>query len=249
MVAGVSSRQYGILLLLFGAVLILLAWSVAPVPSPPLYDGLQGPVEPYRYVNPPPGQQSTSHRSPSSAVASVGVTGGSSARIVLSTKEQPPQVQVTIDSGVLRVPSGVSHVTLSIRPVAPPPQRPDGPLDGNVYRIAVTTPNGSPVDLRPGQTANVFLRGTGASGIPIIEDLTGGRWRRQATLFYQSSNYFSAKISRFGSVALIIAPGAAPTSGEDKTLAYLLFGSSIAILVLASIFVVIRLVRRSPARR
>lgn len=120
-----------------------VAWLVAPG-AVPLYDGLNFPDEPYRFVSPPAGYQKTPP--PTTGRGSSAVDDGSNAvTIYVDTDEQAPQLSVVLPGRVLAVGDGARTVTVSAVPVAPDRQPSKGTIDGNVYRVSAEgTPAGRP---------------------------------------------------------------------------------------------------------
>lgn len=209
-------RRRATRVLLAAAALVGIAWWVSPVASPPIYDSLGGPADPYRYLNPPPGN---SHGSPSSAKQDAAVSGGTIAATFISTTEAPPQVQVLIGDGAVAVPAGATKVTISITAVASPVPIPAavGMLDGNVYQVSVTPDVAGPLTLKSGATPpTVVLRGpTGSSGAQILRlQDAGGAWEKLHTVPLGSAqDMVAASTSAFGWFALALPKGAGNSGG------------------------------------
>lgn len=224
--------------------LLLLVWRVSPVPSPPLYDGVQLPNEPYRYLQPPTGHAVTKH--PTSARLEILLPTGLSPTLFVQTGEQSSQARLDLNAGAFRL-AQPAQVLLTIQPVLPPAQTADGRFDGNVYRFAAVSAGRAPLRLAPG-TARISLRGTGQTGSPVIEQYVAGRWQRLPTTFYPSTDYFVVSASTLGDFALVFARGASAKQGEDNTLLLLAFVFSVIVTVVVSAIIVIRLVRRGRTR-
>jgi len=165
--------------LLAGAALLGLAWLLAPAPSPPLYDGLQGPAQPYLYLKPPPGYHQAA--APAPASVPLKIVNGATSSGYTATPETPPQAQVLVGDGTFAPPAGATTITLSITPVAPPAPLPASldTLDGNVYRIEAVADNGAAVIQAPSHPITVVLRGpSGVAGIKLARFVEGGTWTR-----------------------------------------------------------------------
>jgi len=255
-----SSRTRAVRVLAAGAALIGVAWVLSPVPSLPLYDGLAGPAEAYRYLNPPPGTASTP--APGSATKDVPTSGGTIAAAFVTTEEQPPQVQVLIGDGALVVPAVATKVTISLKAVPPPLPLPAalGRLDGNVYQVGVTPDAGGAVSVKPGVTApTVVLRGpSGSSGAQIARLETGdGSWQGLHTVpLGATPDMVAASTTVFGYFALVL-PAASPSSGGGggggggfPVVAVVV--PAVVVVVLAGVLVATRISRsrsRAPAPR
>jgi hypothetical protein len=227
-----------------GALLLLLSWVFLPLPSPPLYDGLEAPAEPYRYLL--AGGALSGGRAPTSAHASIPVVGSTGLKSAVSTGELPPQASVYLTPLALVLPTGATAVDVSITPVLPPRPAPDGPIAGNVYRIDVTA-NGGPVAVRPGEEVGVVLRSPAGLGTPTIELLAGGRWTGLHILARGtvSPDLYGASLVRFGDVALVVAPAAPATGGGVGVGVLLAGGAGALLLAIAGVVVLIRVRARA----
>lgn len=211
--------------LLAGGALLALAWALAPAPSPPLYDGLSGPSEAYRYLNPPPGSQST--QAPTSASTTLSVTGGVSAAGFLSTSEQPPQAQFLVGQGSLLVPDGSTSVTITVKPVAPPAPLPAaaGRFDGNVYEVSITADRPGPVSIKPGTSQTqptIVLRGPPGSTGAVVERFKPGpqAWTSLHTVPIggQTPDIVAATTDDIGWFAMVLGgPSSSSTSSASGT--------------------------------
>lgn len=186
-------------------VVLSLVWVFGPS-TPPIYDGLPIGTPPYRYLVAPNGAPRTPR--PSSVTVDVSVAqnpGG----ISLSTREPKPQADISVPTQLLELPPGVTTVRVSVAPVLPPETRPrDGAIDGNVYRISVTTLSGQPLQLKPGASElfQVELLGTGSSREPHVEQFADGAWTRVAFV-HPESGIFQFHPSQPGEFALVLPPG------------------------------------------
>lgn len=194
-----------------------MVWLVAPAAAPPLYDGLEAPAEPYRYlVAPSPALAGT--RPPSTAHQRVPVAAGPALRGAVSTDEQPPQAQLIFAPDTFVVPPGTGAVDIGISPVPPPPVAMDGRLDGNIYRMSVTV-GATPLAITPGQHVTVVLRGPAGVVGPRIELFAAGRWRVLDTtaLTLTAQDVYGANTSVLGDVALVVPPTPPSTGGGPST--------------------------------
>ncbi len=170
--------------LVAGLVLLGAAWVLAAAPSPPLYDGLQGPAQAYLYVQPPAGYHQSAQ--PSGANGNLTVSNGSSGAGFINTSETPPQAQVLAADGAFSFPAGTASITLSVTPVAPPSPIPVslGTLAGNVYHVTATANVPGPVSIVAAHPVTVVLRGpAGVGDSPIARLAEGGTtWQRATTV-------------------------------------------------------------------
>jgi hypothetical protein len=185
MVAAVSRRGGAATrVLVAGGLLIALAWALAPAPSPPLYDGLQGPAQPYVYLQPPPGYHQTGK--PGGASRALPITSGSSNAGFINTEEIPPQAQVLAGDGTFSSPPGATSITLTVTPVAPPQPLPAslGQQAGNVYEVKASADVPGPVTVAAAHPVTVVLRGpTGTGSAPMARLAQGGTaWERVTTV-------------------------------------------------------------------
>lgn len=244
--------------LLAGAALVAAAWVVTRPPSPPLYDGIIGPAEPYRYLNPPPG--ATTHGQPSSASTTVAVSSSGSAAGFLNTSEQPPQVQFLVGEGALVVPAGSTSVTLTVTPVEPPIPLPaaDGRFDGNAYEVTATADKPGTVTVRPGGTPpTIVMRGPpGSNSAVVYRHVEGGSWQPLHTVPIggQAPDIQAANTDQLGWFALVLSStssSSTSTGGSGGSSGFPVVAVVIplvVLLVLAGVIVSIRL-SRSPTQR
>lgn len=238
-------RGLGAAVLVLAGVLLLLVWSAAPQ-SPPLYDGIVACNGPYKYLNPPAGL-GRQHRHPTSGVTVEHVRNGTFTVTTLQTKTSPtnaPQALLQLGDGAVRVPPGVTTVTLSVRPVPPPSRVTEGVLDGNVYLFRATGNDGSHLTLNPKVGGLLQLRKTGQELSARMELYQNGKWVPQSTLSFVNACYLATDAKQFGYYALI-----APSHESVFLVRYLpLLIVALVILVLViTALVAIRLTRRTPA--
>lgn len=147
-------------------VALLAAWVAVPG-AVPLFDGINFPDEPYRYVAPPTGYPKTP--APDHASGETAVSGRTNTSTVyVNTDEQAPQVNVVIPSGLLAVSGGATSVSVIADPEAPDRQPGNGTIDGNVYRVTATaTPTGTAAWAPPpgdaASVSTVVMRATSAA--------------------------------------------------------------------------------------
>ncbi len=189
----------------------------APVPAPPLYDGVV-PLEPYLWAAPPPDHPGGAQ----GAAATIGVSQGGNDLVALATPELTPQAQVFAVPGSLTLPAETTSIEASITPLGPSVEPPDGYLDGNVYRIVLTDQAGSPITADASARVSILLR----SADPTLADATiarldGGAWRPLTTSPPSlPGGGFLAVVTRFGDFAVVargVSPyptGAAPSDGS-----------------------------------
>ena len=222
----------GAAVLAAGALLLLLTWVFLPLRSPPLYDGLEAPAEPYRYLL--AGGALSGSRVPTGAHASLPVAGSTGLKSAVSTGELPPQASVYLTPLALVLPTGAPVVDVSITPVLPPRPFPVGRLAGNVYRIDVTA-KGGPVAVRPGEEVGVVLRSPAGLRAPTMELFAGGHWTWLRTLAtgVVEPDLYGASLVGFGDVALVTPP-LSPATGGGVGLGVLLSSGASAVLVLVA---------------
>jgi hypothetical protein len=208
-------------------VLLALAWLVTPLnATPPLYDGLGFPDEPYRYVTPPPGYPHTLPPDPGEDDQIV-VKGVPPQLLLPVSDENGPQVQAGIPAAQLSIPAGTTQLVAKATPMALTGSHPlDGVVWGNVYRIVVTSDRG-PVAAtgRPTGDSVVDLRApTAQQPPPVIEyrPAPAAAWRDLHTTRI-GNDIYQAPLPGLGDYVLVrptrsrggtaTASGAAPTGG------------------------------------
>lgn len=243
---------------LAGALLLVASWLLLAPGSPPLYDGVGFPDEPYRYLQAPAGTAPT--KPPTSATSDVAVRGGRTASANISTREQGPQAAVYVADQGLTAPGSAAAVHLTIAPVRPPAQPADGTIPGNAYTITANA-GGGPVGVAPVPNAvTVLLRIPKATQATVaVELLVGGRWE-QLNTFQTGNDVYSASLPALGTVAavLVTAPqrsvtfgGAGPAPGHRGGTSWGLLAGGTVLLMLAGLVAGVRVsrVRRGrPAR-
>jgi hypothetical protein len=206
----VSRRRVGLGTLAVAAALLAVFWSTREWDAgPPIYDGLPLQTEPYRYLQPTPGQATTAPPTSGSENVKPSLQG---LPFIANTNESPPQAELQADPNALAIPPSAQNLSITITPVPPAAPIPNGRLDGNVYRMAVAVAGAAPVGVRPGKHVTVFLRGTGASGKTIIERFNAGRWSPLPTQV-PGAGFHAADSDQLGDFALVLVPGGGGLSG------------------------------------
>ena len=229
---------------------LVLAWIAVPG-AIPLFDGINFPDEPYRYVAPPAGYQRTP--APDHASGSAAVTGSTNAATVyVNTDEQAPQINVVLPGGLLGVTPGAASVTVSTVPMAPDRQPSKGSIDGNVYRVAaVATPAGAVTWAPPpgdaASASTIVLRATSARPPPPVF-LYRARptlaWTVLPTAAY-GNDIYRTQFAGFGDYALAFGV-VATSSPHSSALAISLSVLLVVVLLAVAAVLVVRL-RRRPA--
>jgi hypothetical protein len=194
-------------MLLSAVALLAVAWLAAPLSStPPLYDGVAFPDEPYRYVTPPPGAPATPP--PGDAVGDSRIVDGKSQLALGGSNEQGPQVQFVVDDGEITAPPGTTVVHLRAEPVAATTQPSDARIWGNVYRLTATSDRG-PAQIQSGSnsTTAIILRApVGPTPQPVMEYTDGTTWRR-LPITRVGNDIYSAPLVGTGDYAVATLPG------------------------------------------
>lgn len=229
--------------LVVAAFALVLAWMLAPA-AIPIYDGIGNPDEPYRYVKPPANAKTT--KAPTGAHKTVAVTNGSSTAQYINTEEQGPQVSFYLPQKALKVPAGVTSVSVSVQPLAPAPPLPtDGTIVGNVYRLQATA-NGQSiqvVDSGPSEPVLLMRAPDARQPGPVFEHRTAAGWQKVRTARY-GVDVYETGVPALGDWALVrLKSDASSSSGGG--LRWALLGPGIALFVLAIAVLMVRLRRTS----
>jgi hypothetical protein len=207
LVRGRPSRDAiaGFRALIVGFLVVLGAQLLAPLPGPPLYDGVI-PVDAYRWLSPPPGE----HGGAEGTSRVIPVSGSSSPLITLATAEVPPQAQLFAQPGALVMPAGTTSLSVSLTPVPPDIQPIDGHIAGNVYRVTITTQAGVLVTAPASAEVTLVLRHPDITASDAtLSLLTNGAWQPLKTDAALAAS-FVAVVTSFGDFALI-SPGPGPS--------------------------------------
>ncbi len=189
--------------------LVLVAARVALPEAPPLYDGVI-PVDPYLWLNPPPGHPGGAQ----GATATIAVSGGKNVLTAVATPELEPQAQIFAQPGAFTLGSAARSILVSIQPVPNEGQPADGHVDGNVYRVLVTDQDGNPVTAPASARVSVVLRASD----PTLAEATlaryaDGVWQPLSTGPAGFGGSFVAVVTEFGDFAVVVA-GPAPTNSN-----------------------------------
>jgi len=233
--------------LLAGFAALLVAWLVAPAVVP-IYDGIQNPDEPYRYVQAPDGKTT---KAPTVAKATVSVNAqGLSGAAYSNSLETGPQIVLYIPAGSLQAPSGATSIQVSETPLAPSAPLPtDGTIVSNVYRVAATTSKG-PVQIvghTTSQLPTLQMRAPSAKQPgPVYERRTAQGWQRLDTLRV-GQDIYQASAPVLGDYALVQLKNAPKTGSSGGGVNVCLLAAGIGLLALAGIILGIRVTRSRRA--
>lgn len=230
-----------IMTLLTATGLIALAWLAGPtLPSPPLYDGLGIPDEPYRYADPP--RDAVKTEPPTVASGTARVTGGVAGPLSATSAEQGPQVEVSLVAEALIAPREAKKVRVRVRALAPSSQPRDGAVWGNVYRVTATSDNG-PVKLRREGASTIVLRAPADQPRPVVQYRDSSGWHRLITTKFGHDRY-KAAVPVLGDYAVVrLADQPSAASDDNQVAVIVILGGSLILLT-----GVVWLVRRAGRR-
>ncbi|HZS93408.1 MAG TPA: hypothetical protein VFA78_01300 [Chloroflexota bacterium] len=228
------NRRAGLAILAAALAALILVWTLAPPLTPPLYDGISLPAQPYRYLSPPKGTLSTK---PPTSAREVLAAHGKAPQVFISTKENPPQAILAIDSNGIKLPAGTTHVTISIKPVPAPAQPSSGTLDGNVYLFEATNNAGRSLTLTKHAGAQVELREPGTGGHQVVEQYVGKQWHRRNSATFVNAQYQASNISSLGYYSLVTVSASGSSTGGIPILAIV---GGIIVLFVVGILLVLR---------
>lgn len=217
-----------IMTLLTATALVALAWLAGPtVPSPPLYDGLGIPDEPYRYVKPP--REAVKTEPPTVASGTARVTNGEAGPVSVTSAEQGPQVDVSLAEKALMAPQEAKQVQVRVRALAPSSQPRDGVVWGNVYRVTATSDNG-PVRLRREGASTIVLRAPADQPRPVVQYRDGSGWHRLITTKFGHDRY-KAAVPVLGDYAVVrLADQPAAAADDNQVAVIVILGGSLILL-------------------
>jgi hypothetical protein len=228
------TRTVGGIAVLLGLIGLALAQLGPPGRHLPLYDGVYV-EDPYRYVNPPPGQQG----SPESAQATFTVTGGTAPSVVVNTPENPPQIQLIANTGAFAVSAGTTTLSAAVAPVAPSSDQQATTIAGNVYSVSVTDQSGANVPVASSQTVAVVLRAPPTIGSASVARWDGTHWQTLSTSTFNQGDLYRAETSTLGDFVLLPGP-----TGPDFL--FYLDVVTVAVFVGVALFILYR--RRRSSR-
>jgi hypothetical protein len=212
----------------------------------PVYDGVNAPDEPYRYIVAPPNAKKA--KGPASpASASSGVKGKTNANdLTGASDEQGPQITFYVPA------AGVSPVTGSTVTVTATPQAAsgtaNGPFVGNAYVVTVSA-GGSPTLTSSGVSgAQIQLRApSGKQPGPTIEwHPPGATEFRPLTTARTGNDIYTSQFAGFGTYVLVQAPVTHASKGGGFPVAIIVLIATAVILVALILLVRIRRTRSTP---
>lgn len=237
--------------LIVALMLLTVAW-LAGGASPghrgqvPVYDGVNAPDEPYRYIVPPPNAKKAKGPA-TSATASSGVKQNTTAAdLTGASDEQGPQITFYIPAGGIGPVSG-PKVTVTATPQAPS-GRANGPFVGNAYVIAVS--GGGVPQLTPlGKNgAQLQLRApSGKQPGPTIEwHPPGLNDFRALTTARTGNDIYTSRFAGFGTYVLVQAPVTHTSKGSGFPVVIIVLIAIVVILI--ALIVLVRIRRTRSAR-
>ncbi len=238
-------RVLGGLAIAASLALALVLQARAPV-GVPLYDGVVV-VEPYRYLHPTAGQAGN----PSSFDSTPTISGGVSPVFAAATEEGPPQAQMIAMQDAFQVPAGTTALHVTITPVDPVAQPAGGSIAGNVYRFAVTTQSGAPVQPKSCDACrSIVLRAPDGVTDGTLAVFANGAWTPIATVHAGTVGMYQSNPDALGDYAIIVG-GAAPSAPPDGaagggSVDPLVFGGIALALFFAAVAVLFWYRRRPP---
>ena len=222
------------------AVALVLAWVLAPAVTP-IYDGVGQPDEPYRWVKPPANAKTT--KPPTTANATVRVSGGFSAAQFANTAEVAPQISLYLPPKALQVPTGATSIAVEVKPLAPAAPLPkDGTILTNVYHLTATAGGQSVavIGKGPSEPSLQMRAPTAKQPGPVFEHRTATGWQRTRTIRV-GVDIYQTQAPVLGDWALVQLA----KSGGGGGINWGLLGGGIALLAVAIVVMVIRLARTS----
>ncbi len=222
-----------------GAAALLAALCVlAPLTGQPLYDGVDLPDEPYRWVVAPAGAQPAPPAA--GAEQQLAMSGGrNGAQATVLTVEQGPQALVVLEPGVLR--SAADRVVVRLEPGAPPDDVPGVVVESNAYRLVLQAADGAGVALSG--VALVQLRVPADVQPPITVLLErDGRWEALRTR-RTGADVYSAALPVAGRVVAVRVEDAALLEryrSSGRSARALLLPAALAVLLLGAVVVLRR---------
>jgi hypothetical protein len=213
--------------------------------TPPVYDGIIVPPEPYRWESPPPNLKA-GNKAPLPGDATMPVLNGQVAGGGVQTADN--QIVIYFGPGAFKASAGAASVKCTIEPDPKPPAPPAGvEVRGNVYRIGcVGQPGGGPVTVV--STYHLTMRFP-PGAFKEIQYNDGSGWRALPTLRAPGGDpYASVNAPGFGEYAAT-APSGAPGESIFTSLGrYVEFYGILAFVILFGAIAVIQEVRRRRRR-
>lgn len=216
--------------------LLLGVWLLIPS-SVPLYDGVGFPDQPYRFVDPPAGVKHGPAPTPARVTAPV-VGGENSAELALQSNEQGPQILLDLPSHSVHAPAAATSVTMTGTPLAPDTQPADGRIDGNVYRLAVTSNAGPATFASTVGDSFLYLRAVSLKPAPPVMEFRQtpqAQWQPLKT-GRGGADIFVVAFHGSGDYALVHQRGAKSTKTvSQETLLLLLLGGFVVLVLVAAV--------------
>lgn len=221
-----------------GAALVLVALGRLLSPMAiPVYDGINAPDEPYRYVSPPPGTTKTAPPTIGEASSPL-VNGRTSYGMSVSTAESGPQFSLFVPPQSFAAAKG--PVVVRAVPQAPADEPTGAKIDGDVYLVTVTAASGPVTLTDKNALSTLYLRATSAKQPgPVMEYRTDPTkpWKQLQTSRGGQDVYVSS-FPGAGQYALAFLTSSGSKKGGSSPLPYVLLGG---LVLLTAIVVVIRL--------
>jgi hypothetical protein len=237
------SRRAGLAALVMGLMAAALLHGGA---SPPVFDGIIVPPEPYRWEN-PPANLKAGNKTPLSGETTLPVSNGQVPGGGVQTGDS--QVIIFFGPGTFKVPSATQSVKCTIQPDPNPPAAPPGvDIRGNVYRInCVAQPGGGAVTVA--STFHLTLRFPPGAFREIHYD-DGNGWRALTTLRAPGGDpYASVNAPGFGEYAATAPTGAASGDNVFSLLGrYAEFYGILAFVILFGVIAIVQEIRRRRHR-
>ena len=204
--------------------------------TPPVYDGIQLPAEPYNWVSPPPNLKN-GNKPPQSGESTLPIANGQVAGGLVQTGDG--QVLVFLGLGGLAAPARAQRVRCTIQPLTSPPQAPSGvEIRGNVYRIeCLAEPGGKPVRIVGPVRMTLRLAGGTTNNIRYFD---GRSWHVLPTTFDSGGGpYAGTQLTAFGDFAATARADVVAILGQ-----YVEFFGILAFVLIFGIIAVVQELRR-----
>jgi hypothetical protein len=213
---------------------------------PPVYDGVNAPDEPYRFIVAPPGAKKAKGPA-TSATASTGVKQqANAAELFGASDEQGPQIAFYIPAGGISPVSGPT-VKVVATPQAPT-GRANGPFVGNAYAVAVASSGAAALTPAGVNGASIQLRApTAKQPGPTIE------WHPPDTNTFQplttartGNDIYTSRFAGFGTYVLVQAPVTHSSKGGGFPVVLVVL--IVVVVLLIALIVLVRIRRTRSAR-
>lgn len=191
-------------ILVAAAIVLGLGALAAPPSAPPLYDGVNYPDEPYRFVDPPAGAQRT--KPPTTADATAVVSDGRAGALRLASAENAPQISIDLPAGAVRTPAGVTSLSLRAAPIADIAVPHGRYLWSDVYDVSATYGSVGAISDADGQPTITMRAVNAQRPIPVISRFDGQNWTALPTIA-TGNDIYAAQFAGLGRYAVL---GSAP---------------------------------------